>query len=520
MASTSVSATIEKIREEASVFESKDRLLCFSQKNKFQSPLLLGNGDQFFETWQNELSPRALSQFFPISAKYDEEKQAADLDKFRKVLKAKTEDFCNQDLYIATGFIKWGEKSLAPAILIPLDYDAEHDTVSISARVPIENIALPTLDKEIKFPVALDFFKNGNFAIQKFFDALEKKIASKADWKFTRNGYCVTFYSTNRLLLKKKLANECWTTAKAANHDFFIATIGNEGFMPQPSLFEEIPYDHVYSPADHYFPYTTDSQTNKAVIDALNPKCSAFAIQALPGSEKAKAAVNITADLIQQKKKVCVVSRRAISKLNFENAWKPPFRSFQGPDRDTLQTQLSETRAKLVSYYDAVNFPLKPSDAKLTELLDEIAKLRPVKTKFASDLFENIEDVRYKKFKSMLSSLEQMEQLFFNENGIEIYNAFEGVTRPAASQERKNLIGEDLIQAKALVETIKPFVASINKSKLYLDGFKLSDILELVNIFKKNFDKEMPGFEDWDLHSNGWIRRRHRSKRPCRTQRI
>ena len=68
MASTSVSATIEKIREEASVFESKDRLLCFSQKNKFQSPLLLGNGDQFFETWQNEPAPRALSQFFPISA--------------------------------------------------------------------------------------------------------------------------------------------------------------------------------------------------------------------------------------------------------------------------------------------------------------------------------------------------------------------------------------------------------------------------------------------------------------------
>ena len=112
MASTSVSATIEKIREEASVFDSKDRLLSFSQKNKFQSPLLLGNGDQFFETWQNEPAPRALSQFFPISAKYDEEKQAADLNKFRKVLKAKAEDFCNQDLYIATGFIKWAENAL------------------------------------------------------------------------------------------------------------------------------------------------------------------------------------------------------------------------------------------------------------------------------------------------------------------------------------------------------------------------------------------------------------------------
>lgn len=504
MASTSVSATIEKIREEASVFDSKDRLLSFSQKNKFQSPLLLGNGDQFFEAWQTESKPRALSQFFPISAKYDEEKQAADLDKFRKVLKYKAEDFCNQDLYMATGFIKWGEKSLAPAILIPLDYDAEHDTVAISARAPIENIALSTLDKEIKFPVALDFFKNGTFAIQKFFDALEKKIASKADWKFTRNGYCVTFYSTNRLGLKKTLASDRWATAKAANNEFFIATIGNEGFMPQPSLFDEIPYDHVYSPAEHYFPYTTDSQTNKAVIDSLNEKCTAFAIQTLPGSDKAKAAVNIVADLIEQKKKVCVVSRRAITKYNFENAWKPQFRSFQGPERDTVKAQLSETRAKLVSYYDAVNFPLKPSGAKLTELLDEIAKLKPVKTKFADDIFNNVENLRYPKFKSMQTSLEQLTQLLFNENGVKIYNAFQGITLPAVSQDRKAQIGEELEQAKTLVETIRPFIESMNKSKFYLDGFKLSDALDLANIFKKNFD-DMPGFEDWDLHSNGWI---------------
>ncbi|MBQ2560027.1 MAG: hypothetical protein II565_05530, partial [Fibrobacter sp.] len=272
MASTSMSATIEKIREAAAAFDSKDRLLSFSQKNKFQSPLLLGNGDQFFDIWQNDPKPRALAQFFPVTAKYDEEKQKADLEKFRKVLNTKTEDFCNQDLYLVTGFIKWGEKSLAPALLIPLDYNSESDTVSISVRAPIENIALPALDKNIKFPKALDFVKNGTFGIQKFFDTLEKKIESKADWKFTRNGFCITFYSTNRILLKKKLTSECWTTAKAANNDFFIATIGNEGFLPQSSLFDDVPYDHVYNPADHYFPYITDSQTNKAVIDALHEK--------------------------------------------------------------------------------------------------------------------------------------------------------------------------------------------------------------------------------------------------------
>ena len=505
MASTSMSATIEKIREEAAVFESKDRLLNFSQKNKFQSPLLLDNGDLFFDTWQNEHKARELSQFFPVTAKYSEDKQIADLEVFRKILKSKTEDFCNQDLYLATGFIKWGEKSLAPAILIPLDYDAEHDTVAISTRVPIENIALQTLDKNIKFPTALDFFKNGTFGIQKFFDALEKKIASRADWKFTRNGFCITFYSTNRILLKKKLASECWTTAKAANNDFFVATIGNDGFLPQPSLFNDIPYDHVYDPACHYFPYITDSQTNMAVIDALNEKCTAYAIQTLPGTEKAKVAVNIAADLIQQKKKVCVVCRRAITKRNFENAWKPPFRSFQSPEREQIKTSLSETRTKLVSYYDAVNLPLKSSGAKLTELFEEITQLKPFKTKFANDLFMNIENIRYKKFKSMHSSLEQLVQLFFNENGIVIYNAFQGITLPAVSQDRKNAIGEDLNYANTLIETIKPFVESLKKSKLYLEGFKLSDMLALVNVFKKNFDNEMPGFEEWDLHSNGWI---------------
>ena len=505
MTATSMSATIEKIREEAASFENRDVLLCFSQKKQFQSPLLFDNADQFFETWQNEASPRALESFFPISAKYSEEHKKSDLDKFHRILKAKSEDFGNQDLYMAMGFIKWGEKSLAPALLIPLHYDAEHDTVAISSHAPIENIALPTLDSSIRFPIAADFSKNGNFAIKKFFDTLEKKIAHKTEWKFTRNGCCIAFYSTNRLLLKKNLASESWTTAKVANNDFFTATIGNGGFLPQPSLFESTPYDHVFNPANHYFPYVTDSQTTKAAIDALNEKTFAYAIQTLPGSDKAKVAVNIVADLIQQKKKVCVISRRAITRQNFENAWKPPFRSFQGPDRNELQQKLNECREKLVSYYDSVNLPLKPSGVKLTELLNEIAALKRTKTKFPSDLFKNVEKVRYMNFKTIQASLEQIIHLFFEKNGIEIYKAFQGIKFPAVSNDRKNMIGEDLNNAKTLLEKITPFFESIRKSNLSPDGFNLSEVQDLIALFKKNFDTDMPGFEGWNLHSNGWV---------------
>ena len=505
MASTSMSATIEKIREDATFFESRDLLLCFSQKNKFQSPLLIDYGDQFYESWLKEIKPRTLASFFPISSKYDEEKQKSDLDCFRKVLRSKKDDFCDQDLYLATGFVKWGEKTLAPALLIPLDYNFDYDTVAISTRAPVENIALQSLDKENKFPVAFDFVKSDKFDIKKFFDTLEKKIASKTDWKFTRNGCCLTFYSTNKLLLKKNLSNESWATAKVANNSFFNATIGNDGFLPQPSLFEETTYDHVYNPANHYFPYTTDSQTNKAAIDALNDQATAYAIQTLPGSDKSKLAVNIVADLIQQKKKVCVISRRAITKLNFETAWKPPFRSFNSPERETLQKVLNDTRANFVAYNDIVNYPLKPSGAKLTDLLDEMSKLKQIKTKFPSDIFKNIDKVSYSKFKSMHASLKQMTQLFFEQNGIEVYDSFYDIKMPAFSQDRKSSVGEDLEHAKELIEKIKPFLECTKKSNLYPCGLKLADLPDLINLFKKNFDKDLPGFEDWNLHSNGWM---------------
>ena len=59
--------------------------------------------------------------------------------------------------------------------------------------------------------------------------------------------------------------------------------------------------------------------------------------------------------------------------------------------------------------------------------------------------------------------------------------------------------------AKELIEKIKPFLESTKKSNLFPCGLKLADLPELINLFKKSFDKDLPGFEDWNLHSNGWM---------------
>ena len=60
-------STVKKICEEAALFENKDRLLQFSIKNEFQTPLLLEAGDAFYDRWLHSGTPIPLDTFLPES---------------------------------------------------------------------------------------------------------------------------------------------------------------------------------------------------------------------------------------------------------------------------------------------------------------------------------------------------------------------------------------------------------------------------------------------------------------------
>lgn len=62
---SSPSAIVAKTRQEAALFDSKDRLLfCFSTKNDLQSPLITEAGDLFYEKWIKAHGPLSLGSFF------------------------------------------------------------------------------------------------------------------------------------------------------------------------------------------------------------------------------------------------------------------------------------------------------------------------------------------------------------------------------------------------------------------------------------------------------------------------
>ena len=139
---SSPSAIVAKIRQEAALFDTKDRLLNFATKNDFQSPLVMEAGDLFFEKWLQAKGPLPLESFFQVSANFTAQQKITAIDAMTAVLRNKLEDFGETDLYLVLGFLKWDGNALAPSLLIPLDADPVQKTLTISKRTPIENVIL------------------------------------------------------------------------------------------------------------------------------------------------------------------------------------------------------------------------------------------------------------------------------------------------------------------------------------------------------------------------------------------
>ena len=166
MAQVCPSEIVNKICKEAENFDSKDRLLNFSTKGDFQTPLLLEAGDLFFEKWLKSGTSLPFDTFLPLSQTFTAQQKTETIEQFEKVLKAKSEDFLCSDLYLLMGFLKWDGNALAPSILIPLDISPDMKSLSISERGPVENVILRKRLKDIvQLPRTEDATINGKFSI-------------------------------------------------------------------------------------------------------------------------------------------------------------------------------------------------------------------------------------------------------------------------------------------------------------------------------------------------------------------
>ena len=501
---SSPSAIVAKIRQEAALFDSKDRLLCFSTKNDLQSPLITEAGDLFYEKWLQAHGPLPLESFFQVSQNFTAQQKITALDSITAVLRHKLDDYGETDLYLLLGFLKWDGNALAPSLLVPLDFDPTKNTVSISARQPIENVILrERLKDSIALPSAEDAIINGKFSLLLYFSQFEKAIAGERNWRFTRHGVCLGFFNSNLLNLKKRY--DLGFSEKAiAGNPILNSLLHEDGFQTQESLFEEKDFDKVFSPADHHFLYTTDSHTNKVTVDAENESACAYAIQALPGTEKMKVAANIVADQVAQGKKVLVVHKRAVSKRNFHNAWRPPFRSFPDSNRSELEQKIRTMRNSFLEYYDAVNKPIPPTNVVLADLLREFKDVRPPKKKFPDRIFRSINQLDFNGYQELKKDIQTLSELYFDKEGVNARRAFQGVKVASLSPEQQQVLAEELRCAADRARELEPVIKKMESTGLFPTGMFLSGMVDILELLRDNFDENTPTFEDWQLRSHNW----------------
>lgn len=502
--SVSPSSIVSKIRQEAALFDSKDRLLNIASKSDFQSPLVMEPSDKFWTKWNASKGALPLDTFLPISASFTLQQKLNLVDSMVSVLREKSEDFGCSDLYLVAGFLKWDGNALAPSLLVPVEADISKKTLSLSARTPIENVILrERLKDKVALPKAEDALVNGQFDISLYFTLFEKAIATEKNWKFTRNGLCLSFFNTSDILLKKRMSLG-WNERKIDSNPTLSSLLSEDGFEVLESQFEDSAYDHVFSPADHHFLYQTDSHTTKVTIDAQNDRACAYAIQALPGTAKMKVVTNLLADAIAQKKKVLVVSRRAVSASSFKNTWKPPFRTFPAVDRDALEQEIRKSRQEILKYYDTVNKPIAPTGVLLSDLLREFQTAKPSKHKFPESVYQGVSSLGYPDYLSVKQELQDIVDLYFSKNGFEALKTFQGVTVSSLSPDAKNALAEDLRQASDGMTELDSVTTTLDAAGLLPTGASLSGIAEILQLIKDKISPDSPTFEQWQLRESHW----------------
>lgn len=503
MAHNTPSSTVMKVRQEAALFDSKDRLLLFSTKNEFQTPLLREASDTFYEKWKQSANAIPLDSFIPVSASFTPQQKKQCETLFKTVFKEKAEDFGTPDLYLLAGFLKWDGNALAPSLLIPLEPSADGNSINLSNRPPIENTVLSERLAGVQLPRIEDATLDGQFSIQLYFSLFEKAIAAEKNWKFTRHGICLAFLNSSRLRLKMAMRN-LGSEKKIDSNPFLSSLFGEDGFQVRESVFEEADFDQIYNPADHHFLYTTDSHTTKVTIDALDENAHGYAIQALPGTQKVKVATNIVAEALAKGHDTLVVTRRAISRQTFTQAWKSDFRSYSGRPRAEVAADINKTRQFFINYYKAVNGKSPSDSTSLTDILQFFAQAPKPKAKFVESIFQESNNLPFKEFSNLQRLLQEISDLYFNKGGIAARKLLENIKAESLTQEAKAEIAKNIDDTIQKVEVIRPLVDLFKEEGFFPTGIYLPALSEIISLIRKNFDENTPEFEGWDLCSNSW----------------
>ena len=222
-------------------------------------------------------------------------------------------------LYLALGFLRWKERPeddeyrRAPLILVPVDLErtgtrrpftlkwTEEDistNISLQAKLNDQHgISLPEFDMPEE--------KEG---IDKYFESVQRKIRSQAEWDVIEDIYLSSF-SFAKFLMYKYLDPANWPDDRSlANHPLLREIFSRDPSMPDhlpgfdPESADETPIRNTY--------HVLDADSSQiAVIEDIKAGRN-IVVQGPPGTGKSQTIANTIGELMAQGKKVLFVSEK------------------------------------------------------------------------------------------------------------------------------------------------------------------------------------------------------------------
>ena len=493
-----------KLRDASFDLTIKNRLLNFSPKARFQTPLLPENGIVFFEHWSSKNVSIPLSIFAPLSETFSEENQADLISDFKYALSSVEEATGEQNLFLSLGFLRW--QNTSPVLLIPVKIDPKTLVISLSDIPPIENVPLRLNCKgTIKLPQARDFQNGKIFDIRNYFAEVQKAAETVTNWKFTPKGMSLGFFDAAKLYSQADIDSEEWKSdPKINNHPVLSRLLSQEGFRVLESGFEDKDLDDFFNPTEHHFIKPLDSSATLALLEALQPENEAFVVQAPPGSNREDFLADLISENIANRKRILLTYKKKATLERFNQVWNPALPEYKDITWEKAKESLQKTRQELVQYNKAVNKPILPGGGTLSASLIAIADSSSYKKTLPDSIFSGVENLDAEKFHEACGLLLDLLELASRNNAKKAKQAFKGSSLTFTDEIQKKRIHDKLEKASKEFKILSMLSKAAAKTFLFDRAIDINVLTEVSEAITSDFGEKTPSFENWNLQSRDW----------------
>ena len=439
-------------------------------------------------------------------------------------------------LYLALGMLEWyedgnsNESRHAPLIMVPVTLErTAHGALRLrwDGGEIGENLSIAAKLRGSEFGLKMPPLSE-TVEPDSYFQAVSAMIQHKPNWRVNTQAIALAFFSYAKFLMYKDLDPEEWPNGSKPGEHATVGALLDSGFEEhEDGIAEEAFLDPLRVPGDTCEIYDADSSQTLAILEANTGR--SMLIEGPPGTGKSQTIANIIAEAVGSGRKVLFIAEKAaaldvvfrrLREAGLGDAClelhsnKTNKRSFYAELKRTVQVsapkaakaanelrQLTEARAALNSYCEAINEPLLGRDISPRFAIGSLMRLHADIEEIGRQPFEPMQDWTQADFQFRWDHVRRLQE-HLQRMGIPTSHPFWGSQLDMLLPDDKEDIRHALIIAEAAVETFAA-AATLLSATLKVEGpVRPADLDRLEEL--ANYVAHAPHLAGISVSENDW----------------